>query len=284
MKNPALKVFAPILSIIVASIIVVSIFYIMQKPEVNISEDLSDHIDVKPVYVINDAYFVEMVFRISGLNIDDVHMIGEFEKINSRLIDNPSIQLDPEFGDFKIMEDDNIEFNVNFNINPVLYKDDVKFYEQTLHLEFSNLGGFNSDGGDVLLYGDWEFDFPLAPSLGELHFEPNAELEGMDYKVVSIDVTPISIYIKLESQANPDGYPNVYSVKLSDGREIQIVDGGFGADGTIRGHAYILGKFQYSIDLDILETINFTQEYKDDGAVYGYSSRTASLGLINEPK
>lgn len=112
------------------------------------------------------------------------------------------------------------------------------FLGQTLHFGFTDLGSFEGKMGDVQVdvKGTWEFSIPLSNTSMAKTVTVNKKVEGSAYTVDAVEISPISICVKMKvdeplevDTEDGNGALQVYGIVLKNGQQLENISGVNGA-------------------------------------------------------
>lgn len=254
-------------------------------------------VTVAPNTVIVDDRFAYLSFTISGYNVEEGQE-PDFEEVdvsskdvelnmNGGMYDGivPDEKGTPVYEDGKPLEfgenGDLISHYVdeNGNIEYVIqaYVSDEKnsILGKTIDVDFHNLGTVYKADFAKALDGTWNFEIKLPDVSSSKNFEINKNIEGTEFTIESIEMSPISIKANYSITNAPEdsedefGIPQVQGVILKDGTKIAyLTDGGITGytDETQQKAINVFG-FDRVIDVEQVQSLLILTGYESEPVV-----------------
>ena len=208
-------------------------------------------VTIEPDTVIVDERFVYMAFRISGYNVAD-RMEPGFEMVNVYLGDDPESEsawvnmsgtmydgIIPDENGRPVYEDGtSIESyedgsvishytddngNMEYILQASVVDKNDTFLGKTMHINFKNLGTLSKALFTPAVDGEWNFEIKLSDVSSSQNIDVGQKVEGTDFTMENIDISPISMKVNYSVSAVPEikeddlGIPEVMGVVLKDG-------------------------------------------------------------------
>jgi len=298
--SAAVKLFVPLLSIIVVGLITAAIFTAIDNRNIksqlmepddakednqtsenasilakitNGSEPASERIRVIPNAQVNDGYYANISFAIYGLTKEETEKVETFDKMKVTFSDMPDFRIGIEREQFEFSDDNVIFFEVHLHRNPTVQPGPL-LYGRTVHFEFKDLGIMDH----MVIEGTWESDIQMADSETTSTYEADAELEGMNYYLKSVTISPISFYAELANQSDNEEIPHLDAVILEDGSRI-TASGDYLFTDISHKTASITEKYDHIIFTESIMTLVFSQQYLDPSQPTGFGYRYAEVSM-----
>ena len=257
-------------------------------------------VTIEPDTVIVDERFVYMAFRISGYSVAD-RMEPGFDMVNVYQGDNPEdesawvnmngtmydgIILDengkPVYEDGTSIEsyedgstvshytDDN--GNMEYMIRASVVDKNDSFLGKTIHVEFKNLGTFSKGAFIPEVDGDWNFEINLSDVSSTQNIKVGQKVEGTDFTMEDINISPISIKVNYSVSAAPVekeddlGIPEVKGAVLKDGTRIPYLanPGRLGYTDSSKSNAYQIAGFARVVDVNEIAALIVLKSYENE--------------------
>ena len=257
-------------------------------------------VTIEPDTVIVDERFVYMSFRISGYNVEDGMEPG-FEMVNVYQGDNPEddsawvnmsgtmyngIISDengaPVYEDgtsIQNYEDGSIvchytdtDGNMEYIIQAHVVGENDSFLGKTMHIGFKNLGTLSKAEFTSAVEGNWNFEINLSDVSSSQNIKVGQKVEGTEFTMESIDISPVSMKVNYSVSAAPVGneddlcIPEVEGVVLKDGTRIPyLIDGGgSGYTDSSKSNAYQIAGYDRVIDVDEIAALIVLISYENE--------------------
>ncbi|MDE7178611.1 MAG: DUF4179 domain-containing protein [Lachnospiraceae bacterium] len=257
-------------------------------------------VTIEPDTVIVDERFVYMAFRISGYSVADRLEPG-FDMVNVYLGDDPEAESawvdmsgtmydgvipdengKPVYEDGTPLEsyedgsiishytDDN--GNLEYIIQASVVDENDSFLGKTMHVEFKNLGTLSKAAFTPVVEGNWNFTISLSDVSSSQKIEVGQKVEGTDFTMEDIDISPISMKVNYSVSAAPEeheddlGIPEVVGVVLKDGtRILYLTNGGaVGYTDSSKTSAYQMAGYDRVIEVDEVAALIVRISSKDE--------------------
>ena len=255
---------------------------------------------IEPDTVVVDDRFVYMSFLISGYNVAD-RMEPGFEMVNVYLGDDPGDENawvnmsgtmydgvipdengKPVYEDGTPLEsyedgsiishytDDN--GNLEYIIQASVVDENDSFLGKTIHVEFKNLGTLSKAAFTPVVEGNWNFTISLSDVSSSQKIEVGQKVEGTDFTMEDIDISPISMKVNYSVSAAPEeheddlGIPEVVGVVLKDGTRIPYLTNGgaVGYTDSSKTSAYQMAGYERVIEVDEVAALIVRISSKDE--------------------
>lgn len=248
---------------------------------------VTDHgVTIEPDTVIVDERFAYMSFRISGYDVED-RMEPGFDVINVYQGDDPEADdawvnmsgsmydgIIPDENGAPVYEDGTAVESYEDGSTICRYADsngDLEFVMQasvvdvndsllgkTIHVDFKNLGTLSKADFTSAVEGSWSFEINLPDVSSSQTIEVGQKVEGTDFTVENISISPISMKVNYSVSEAPAaieddlGIPEVKGVVLKDGTRIPYLTngGGIGYTDSSKNSAYQIAGYNRVIDVD----------------------------------
>ena len=257
-------------------------------------------VTIEPDTVIVDERFVYMAFRISGYNVAD-RMEPGFDMVNVYLGDDPKDEsawvnmsgtmydgIVPDENGRPVYEDgsslENYEGgsiishytdhdgNMEYIIQASVVDKNDSFLGKTMHVEFKNLGTLSKAAFTPAVDGDWNFTISLSDVSSSQKIEVGQKVEGTDFTMEDIDISPISMKVNYSVSAAPEeheddlGIPEVVGVVLKDGTRIPYLTNGgaVGYTDSSKTSAYQMAGYDRVIEVDEVAALIVRISSKDE--------------------
>lgn len=244
---------------------------------------MQNGISIAPNTVIVDERFAYISFIISGYNLEDGKEPGfESVSVNSKEVDlNMSGSIyggivsdengAPVYEDGRKIElrDDGSVMchyldengNLEYFMKVFITDENNTILGKMLNVKFENLGTlYKADFVDDK-EGLWEFDISLPAISSAMHYDVNKKLEGTNFSVTDVEISPISMKInyvastKFEMNEDEIGVPEIKGVILKDGTRIPYLTDGGSAGYTDDTHAYNISGYDRVIDVEEVKSL-----------------------------
>ncbi len=233
-----------------------------------------------PVYtyiltpVVVDDRFVYMLFSISGYSIEDKMEPG-FEMVNIYQGDNPEDDnlwvnmngtmyngIIPDENGAPVYEDGSIIYhytdssgNMEYIIQASVVDENDSFLGKTMHVDFKNLGTFSKAEFTSTVEGNWNFKIVLPDVSSSQNIKVGQKVEGTDFTVGDISISPISMKVNYSISGTPAGnedslsIPEAKGVILKDGTRIPYLvdDGSSGYTDNSKYNAYQISGVAFAL-------------------------------------
>ena len=233
-----------------------------------------------------DERFVYMAFCISGYSVADRLEPG-FDMVNVYLGDDPEAEnawvdmsgtmydgVIPDENGKPVYEDgtplENYEDgsiishytddngNLEYIIQASVVDENDSFLGKTMHIDFKNLGTVSKAEFTPAVEGNWNLTINLSDVSSSQNIEVEQKVEGTDFTMENIDISPISMKVNYSVSAAPEeheddlGIPEVMGVVLKDGTRIPYLTNGgaVGYTDSSKTNAYQMAGFDRVIDVD----------------------------------
>ncbi|MDE6202063.1 MAG: hypothetical protein K2G19_01145, partial [Lachnospiraceae bacterium] len=132
------------------------------------------------------------------------------------------------------------------------------FLGKTIHVNLKNLGTFSKAKFTPAVEGNWNFEIILPDVSSSQNIKVGQKVEGTDFTIESISISPISMKVNYSASAAPAGHeddlgiPEVKGVILKDGTRIPYLTGagGSGFTDSSKHNAYQIAGYNRVIDVD----------------------------------
>lgn len=262
----------------------------------------NNDVTIEPDTVIVDERFVYMAFCISGYSVAD-RMEPGFEMVNVYQGDNPEDEsawvnmsgtmydgIIPDENGIPVYEDGtSIESyedgsiishytddngNMEYIIQASVVDKNDSFLGKTIHVEFRNLGTISKAAFIPEVEGEWNFEINLSDVSSTQNIKVGQKVEGTDFTMEDIDISPISIKVNYSVSAAPMekeddlGIPEVKGVVLKDGTRIPylVKPGRVGYADSSKSNAYQIAGFTRIADVDEMAALIILTSYGNDKA------------------
>ena len=129
---------------------------------------------------------------------------------------------------------------------------------KTMHVEFKDLGTLSKAAFTPAVDGDWKFEINLSDVSSSQNIEVGQKVEGTDFTMEDINISPISMKVNYSVSAVPEineddlGIPEVKGVVLKDGTRIPYLTNGgaLGYTDSSKSNAYQMAGFDRVVDVD----------------------------------
>ena len=257
-------------------------------------------VTIEPDTVIVDERFVYMAFRISGYSVAD-RMEPGFEMVNVYQGDDPEDEsawvnmsgtmydgIIPDENGTPVYEDGtSIESyedgsiishytddngNMEYIIQASVVDKNDSFLGKTMHVEFKNLGTISKGALITAVDGDWNFEIDLSDVSSTQNIKVGKKVEGTDFTMEDIDISPISIKVNYSVSAPPVekeddlGIPEVKGAVLKDGTRIPYLTnpGRLGYTDSGKSNAYQIAGFARVVDVDEMAALIVMTSYENE--------------------
>ena len=257
-------------------------------------------VTIEPDTVIVDERFVYMAFRISGYSLAD-RMEPGFEMVNVYQGDDPEDEsawvnmsgtmydgIIPDENGTPVYEDGtSIESyedgsiishytddngNMEYIIQASVVDKNDSFLGKTMHVEFKNLGTISKGALITAVDGDWNFEINLSDVSSTQNIKVGKKVEGTDFTMEDIDISPISIKVNYSVSAPPVekeddlGIPEVKGAVLKDGTRIPYLTnpGRLGYTDSSKSNAYQIAGFARVVDVDEMAALIVMTSYENE--------------------
>ena len=257
-------------------------------------------VTIEPDTVIVDERFVYMAFRISGYSLAD-RMEPGFDMVNVYQGDNPEDEsawvnmsgtmydgIIPDENGTPVYEDGtSIESyedgsiishytddngNMEYIIQASVVDKNDSFLGKTMHVEFKNLGTISKGALITAVDGDWNFEINLSDVSSTQNIKVGKKVEGTDFTMEDIDISPISIKVNYSVSAPPVekeddlGIPEVKGAVLKDGTRIPYLTnpGRLGYADSSKSNAYQIAGFARVVDVDEMAALIVMTSYENE--------------------
>lgn len=148
--------------------------------------------------------------------------------------------------------------NMEYIIQASVADEDDSLLGKTIHVNFQNLGTLSKAEFTPVVEGNWNFEISLSDVSSTQEIEVGKKIEGTDFEIDNIDISPISIKVNYSVNEAPEekedelGIPTVKGVVLKDGTKIPYLIGGSmtGYTDSAKTNAYQIAGFERVIDVD----------------------------------
>lgn len=149
--------------------------------------------------------------------------------------------------------------NMEYIIQAYVSRQNDSLLGKTMHVNFENLGIFSKrEGFTQEVEGNWNFEMILPDVSSARDIEVGQKVEGTDFTLESISISPISMKAnysvgKAPAEHEDDlGIPEVRGVVLKDGTRLPyLTDGGsMGYTDSSKSNAYHMAGYDRVIDVD----------------------------------
>lgn len=223
-----------------------------ERPDYAALSVTDNGITIAPDTVIVDDRFAYLSFGISGYDAADGVEPG-FETVTVYQGDEPESE------------------DAWVNMNAVMFRETMEYIVRasavdtndsilgkTLHVHFENLGDVSKAGFALEAAGSWDFEIVLPDVSSAKEIAVGKKVDGTDFMMESISVSPISMRANYSVSAAPEtkeddlGIPEVKGVVLKDGTRIPYLIGGsrVGYTDSTRTSAYQIAGYNQVIDVD----------------------------------
>lgn len=243
-------------------------------------------ITIAPDTVIVDERFVYMSFHISGYSVTDGEEPG-FEFVNVYQGDDPEAYRSwvnmsgrmydgvvsdengtPVYEDGSpLMLDENgkvISYytdengDMEFILQAYVTDENDTLLGKTMHVEFENLGTLAKADFFPVVDGKWDFEMTLSDVSSSEDIAVGQKVEGTDFVLESISISPISIQANYSFSGTPErnedgdlGVPAIKGIVLKDGTRIPyLTDGGVVVLDAANSTAYHMAGYDRVVDVD----------------------------------
>ena len=257
-------------------------------------------VTIEPDTVIVDERFVYMAFRISGYSVAD-RMEPGFDMVNVYQGDNPEDEsawvnmsgsmydgIIPDENGTPVYEDGTAiesyedgsiishytddDGNMEYIIQASVVDKNDSFLGKTMHVEFKNLGTLSKAAFTPAVDGEWNFEINLSDVSSSQNIEVGQKVEGTDFTMENIDISPISMKVNYSVSAAPAeheddlGIPEVMGVVLKDGTRIPYLTNGgaLGYTDSSKSNAYQMAGFDRVVDVDEIAALIVLISYKNE--------------------
>ena len=257
-------------------------------------------VTIEPDTVIVDERFVYMAFRISGYSVAD-RMEPGFEMVNVYQGDDPEDEsawvnmsgtmydgIIPDENGTPVYEDGtSIESyedgsiishytddngNMEYIIQASVVDKNDSFLGKTMHVEFKNLGTISKGALITAVDGDWNFEIDLSDVSSTQNIKIGKKVEGTDFTMEDIDISPISIKVNYSVSVPPVekeddlGIPEVKGAVLKDGTRIPYLTnpGRLGYTDSGKSNAYQIAGFARVVDVDEMAALIVMTSYENE--------------------
>ena len=146
------------------------------------------------------------------------------------------------------------------------------FLGKTMHVEFKNLGTLSKAAFTPAVDGEWNFEINLSDVSSSQNIEVGQKVEGTDFTMENIDISPISMKVNYSVSAAPAeheddlGIPEVMGVVLKDGTRIPYLSNGgaLGYTDSSKSNAYQMAGFDRVVDVDEIAALIVLISYKNE--------------------
>lgn len=244
-------------------------------------------ITIAPDTVVVDERFAYMSFKISGYRVEDgmeptFDMVIVYEgddpedmdswlNMSGSMYDGIICNEDgqPVYEDGTSLKDDengkmiryytDQDGNMEYIIQAHVVEPDDSFLGKTIHVNFQNLGTWlKREGFTLAVEGNWNFEFVLPNVSSAQNIEVGQKVEGTDFTLESISISPISLKANYSVGTAPVEHeddldiPMVRGVILKDGTRLPyLTDGGsLGYTDSSKKNAYHMAGYDRVIDVD----------------------------------
>ncbi len=259
-------------------------------------------VTIEPDTVIVDERFVYMAFRISGYSVTD-RMEPGFDMVNVYQGDNPENEsawlnisgtmydgIVPDENGMPVYEDGtSIESyedgsiisrytddngNMEYIIQASAADRNDSLLGKTIHVEFKNLGVLSKASFIPAVVGDWNFEINLSDVSSTQNIKVGKKVEGTDFTMEDINISPISIKVNYSVSAAPVekeddlGIPEVKGAVLKDGTRIPYLTnpGRLGYTDSSKSNAYQIAGFVRVVDVNEIAALTVLLPYENEKA------------------
>ena len=271
-----------------------------EEPDSSSLAVTNNGVTIEPDTVIVDERFVYMAFRISGYSVAD-RMEPGFDIVNVYQGDNPEDEsawvnmsgtmydgiISDENGRLVYEDGTSIESyedgsiishytddngNMEYIIQASVVDKNNSFLGKTMHVEFKNLGTLSKAAFTPAVDGDWNFEINLSDVSSSQNIKVGQKVEGTDFTMENIDISPISMKVNYSVSAAPAeheddlGIPEVMGVVLKDGTRIPYLTNGgaLGYTDNSKSNAYQMAGFDRVVDVDEIAALIVLISDKDE--------------------
>lgn len=259
---------------------------------------VTDHgVTIEPDTVIVDERFAYMSFRISGYDVED-RMEPGFDVINVYQGDDPEaddawVNMSGSMYDGIILDENGAlvyedgtavesyedgsticryadsNGDLEFVMQASVVDQDDSLLGKTIHVDFKNLGTLSKADLTSAAEGSWSFEINLPDVSSSQTIEVGQKVEGTDFTVENISISPISMKVNYSVSEAPAameddlGIPEVKGVVLKDGTRIPYLTngGGIGYTDSSKHSAYQIAGYNRVIDVDEVAALIILTSY-----------------------
>ena len=271
-----------------------------EEPDSSSLAVTNNGVTIEPDTVIVDERFVYMAFRISGYSVAD-RMEPGFDMVNVYQGDNPEDEsawvnmsgsmydgIIPDENGTPVYEDGtSIESyedgsvishytddngNMEYILQASVVDKNDSFLGKTMHINFKNLGTLSKALFTPAVDGEWNFEIKLSDVSSSQNIDVGQKVEGTDFTMENIDISPISMKVNYSVSAVPEikeddlGIPEVMGVVLKDGTRIPYLTNGgaLGYTDSSKSSAYQMSGFDRVVDVDEIAALIVLISDKDE--------------------
>ena len=271
-----------------------------EEPDSSSLAVTNNGVTIEPDTVIVDERFVYMAFRISGYSVAD-RMEPGFDMVNVYQGDNPEDEsawvnmsgsmydgIIPDENGRPVYEDGtSIESyedgsvishytddngNMEYILQASVVDKNDSFLGKTMHINFKNLGTLSKALFTPAVDGEWNFEIKLSDVSSSQNIDVGQKVEGTDFTMENIDISPISMKVNYSVSAAPEikeddlGIPEVMGVVLKDGTRITYLTNGgaLGYTDSSKSSAYQMSGFDRVVDVDEIAALIVLISDKDE--------------------